>query len=294
LGAILHPGHRFTAEFAGKRPRIGLPAGIAGSDAWGIIGCMIEPVKPPRSLLRAAGRAIADYGMIREGDRLLLGISGGKDSLSLLHVLLHLQRHAPVRFELAAATIDPRIDGFDPSPLKDYVPALGVPYYFRSTPVVELAEEHMGRDSFCAFCSRLRRGLLYSIAREQGCNVLVLAQHLDDLAESFMMSAFHGGSLHTMRAHYTIDAGDLRLIRPFVYARERQLADFAAAAGLPVIQDNCPACFAMPTQRQHMKQLLAGEEKQHPALFSNLLNAMRPLMGERVAKPPRRKSAAAA
>jgi tRNA 2-thiocytidine biosynthesis protein TtcA len=243
---------------------------------------MPEPVKPPKTLLRAAGRAIADYRMIREGDRLLLGVSGGKDSLSLLYVLLHLQRHAPVRFDLAAATVDPGIEGFDPSPLKDYVPALGIPYYFRPEPIVEWAKDHMQGDSFCAFCSRMRRGTLYSTAREHGCNVLVLAQHLDDLAESFLMSAFHGGALKTMKAHYRIDAGDLRVIRPLVYARERQTADFAAAAGLPVIHDNCPACFAMPTQRQHMKELLAREEAGHTRLFPNLLNAMRPLMG----RPP--------
>jgi tRNA 2-thiocytidine biosynthesis protein TtcA len=236
--------------------------------------------RPPHSLLRLAGRAIADYGMIRPGDRLLLGLSGGKDSLSLLHVLRHFQRHAPIRFELAAATLDPEIEGFDPAPLGDYVRGLDIPYFYHREPMVERAEAHMQGDSFCAFCSRMRRGVLYRIARDNRYNVLVLAQHLDDLAESFLMSAFHGGKLNTMKAHYVIDAGDLRVIRPLVYVRERQLADFAASAGLPVIPDNCPACFDMPTQRMHMKELLETEERQHKRLFSNLLNAMRPLMGE--------------
>lgn len=235
-------------------------------------------VKPPRSLLRLAGRAIADYAMIRPGDRLLLGLSGGKDSLGLLHTLLSLKACAPVAFDLGVATVDPQIPGFDPSPLKDYVPTLGVPYFFQAQAVATRAETTMGRDSFCAYCSRMRRGILYATARKHGFNVLVLAQHLDDLAESFLMSAFHGGSLRTMRAHYVIDAGDLRVIRPFAYVRERQLADFAAAAGLPVIADNCPACFRGPTQRAHMKQLLAHEEQTHPKLFANLLHAMRPLM----------------
>jgi len=108
----------------------------------------------------------------------------------------------------------------------------------------------------------------------------VLAQHLDDLAESFMMSSFYGGSLRTMKASYTIDAGDLQVIRPLVYVRERQLTKFAEAAELPVIVDNCPACFSKPTKREHMKQLLAQEEKVNPNLFANLLHAMRPLMGE--------------
>ena len=234
--------------------------------------------RPPRSILRAAGSAIADYDMIRPGDRLLLGLSGGKDSLGLLHTLLQLRDKAPVPFTLAAATVDPQIDGFDPSAMCDYVPALGIAHYYRRQPIMERALKNMRGNSFCAYCARMRRGILYATAREQGCNVLVLAQHLDDLAESFLMSAFHGGSLRTMKANYLNDAGDLRVIRPFVYVRERQLRDFAVTAQLPVIADNCPACFRMPSQRQHMKELLAREEDLHPRLFANLLHAMRPLM----------------
>ncbi len=238
--------------------------------------------KPPRSLLRAVGRALVDYRMIRDGDRILLGLSGGKDSLSLLHVLAHFQRHAPVRFSFGAVTIDPQSEDFDPSPLVPYLAELGVEYHFTPTPIVELAEEHMTRDSYCAFCARMKRGVIYRVAREQGFNVIALGQHLDDLAESFLMSAFHGGRLETMKAHYEIDAGDLRVIRPLLTVRERQLADFAERAGLPVIPDNCPACFAKPTQRQHMKELLAGEERDNPTLFRNLLTAMRPLIRDRL------------
>jgi tRNA 2-thiocytidine biosynthesis protein TtcA len=237
-------------------------------------------IKPSRSLVTAAGKAIGDYRMIRDGDRVLLGLSGGKDSLSLLHVLLHLQQKAPVKFELAACTVDPQSPEFDPSPLKAYMAALGVPYFYESQPIVEQAEANLRGDSFCAYCSRMRRGILYRVAREQNYNVLALAQHLDDLAETFMMSAFFGGKLRTMQAHYVIDAGDLRVIRPLIYARERQTRDFAANAGLPVISENCPACFAKPMQRYQMKQLLAEQEKQHSNLFANLLTAMRPIMGE--------------
>ncbi|MEO1767409.1 ATP-binding protein [Thiobacter aerophilum] len=240
---------------------------------------MTAVVAPSRRLVAAAGRAIGDYDMIRANDRVLVALSGGKDSLSLLHVLLHLQKKAPIRFELAAATVDPQSPDFDPAPLKDYVPQLGIPYFYESFPIVEQAKTSMQGDSFCAFCSRLRRGLLYGCARREGYNVLALAQHLDDLAETFLMSAFFGGKLRTMQAHYVIDAGDLRVIRPFVYVRERQTAAYARNAGLPVIQENCPACFSKPTERMHMKQLLAGLEKEHARLFPNLLTAMRPLMG---------------
>ena len=238
-----------------------------------------EQVKPPRSLVSAAGRAIGDFSMIRAGDRILLGLSGGKDSLSLLHVLIALQKKAPVRFELAAITVDPQSPDFDPSPLKGYMAELGVPYFYESQAIVAQAEKAMVGDSFCAFCSRMRRGILYRVARENGYNVLALAQHLDDVAETFLMSTFFGGKLRTMQAHYLNDKGDIRVIRPFTYARERQTAAFAQDAELPVIPENCPACFGMPTERMHMKTLLAGLEKDNPKVFSSILTALKPLLG---------------
>ena len=235
-------------------------------------------VTPPKSLMRPVGRAINDFGMIQEGDRILVGVSGGKDSLSLLHILYHLQRYSPVKFELAALTVDPQVEGFDPSTLKTYMEDLGIAYFYQSSPIEEQAKKHMANDSFCAFCSRMKRGVMYSTAREHGYNVLALAQHLDDLAESFLMSAFHGGQLRTMKARYENDAGDVRIIRPLVYVRERQTAAFARDCGLPVIPDSCPACFDMPTQRQHMKELLANEESMNKGLFKSLLTTLKPMM----------------
>jgi tRNA 2-thiocytidine biosynthesis protein TtcA len=235
---------------------------------------------PPKALLRKVGRAIADYRMIQDGDRILLGVSGGKDSLSLLLILRHLQTYAPVRFDLGVITVDPGIDGFDPSVLTRYYDGLGVTWHYRQQPIMEEAKSRLTGDSFCAYCARMKRGIMYAACREHGYNVLALAQHLDDLAESFLMSAFHQGRLGTMKAHYVIDAGDIRVIRPLVYVRETQTAAFAAAADLPVVPDSCPACFSAPTQRARMKALLAREEKDHSHLFANLLHTMRPLMGD--------------
>ena len=233
---------------------------------------------PPKSLMRPVGRAINDFDMIRDGDRLLVGVSGGKDPLSLLHILLHLQTYAPVRFELAAMTVDPQVEGFDPFVLKAYMANLGVPYFYQPSAIEERAKEQMGKDSFCAFCSRIKRGVMYRTARDEGYNVLALAQHLDDLAESFLMSAFHGGQLRTMKAHYKNDNDDVRIIRPLVYVRESQTASFALEANLPVIPDSCPACFNMPTQRQRMKELLANEEASNKGLFKSLLTTLKPIM----------------
>jgi tRNA 2-thiocytidine biosynthesis protein TtcA len=232
----------------------------------------------PKKIRHLTGKAISDFSMIREGDRLLLGLSGGKDSLSLLHILRYFQRHAPIHFELAAMTVDPQSEDFDPSPLIPYLKSIGIDYYYEKEPILEMADKHMEGDSYCSFCSRIKRGIMYSTARKHNCNVLVLGQHLDDLAESFLMSAFHGGKLKTMKAHYTNNDGDLRVIRPLVYVREKMLAKLAQENELPVIAENCPACFSKPTQREHMKQLLAKEEKGNNGIFGSLLTTMKPLM----------------
>ncbi len=236
-------------------------------------------IKPPKHILKLVGRAISQYKMIKEGDKILLGLSGGKDSMALLVILKHFQRHSPVKFELAACTINPEIPGFDPSPLKDWVALLGnVAYFYESEDMVALADSHMVGNSFCSFCARQKRGKLYTVCRREGYNVLALAQHLDDLAESFIMSAFNAGELRTMKAHYLNNDKDVRIIRPLVRVRERDTRAFSQEAGLPVIEDNCPACYAKPQQRQRMKELLLAEEEHNSHLYSNLLTAMQPLI----------------
>lgn len=240
----------------------------------------LTTTKPPKSIMRQVGRAIADFDMIHDGERILLGLSGGKDSLSLLHILHHLRQYAPVKFELAAMTVDPEVEGFNPERLKDYLLGLGIPYFYESESIAENARTQMKNDSFCAYCSRIKRGIMYATCRREGYNVLALAQHLDDLAESFLMSAFRGGQLRTMKANYTNKHGDVRIIRPLVYVRERQTAEYAKESLLPVIPDSCPACFGMPTEREHIKALLHAEESHNKTLFKSILTAIRPLMAK--------------
>ena len=244
---------------------------------------MTDLIKMPKALMRPIGRAIADHEMIKEGDRIVLGLSGGKDSLTLLHVLRHLQRHAPIKFEIAALTVDPQIEGFDPQHLKAYLAGMNIPYFYESQAIAEQAETQLKNDSFCSFCSRMKRGIMYTTLRREGYNVLALAQHLDDLAESFLMSAFRGGQLRTMKANYINGDGDVRIIRPMIYMRERQSRDFALSVELPVVPDSCPACFSMPTEREHMKKLLAAEEQHNKGVFKSLLTAMSPLLSNKEA-----------
>lgn len=241
-----------------------------------------KPLAPPKKLMKLVGQCVREWNMIEEGDKLCLGLSGGKDSLSLLHVLIALQKRAPIRFSIACATVDPQTLSFDPSPLIPYMQSLGITYHYLSQPIVDMAASRLQGDSLCAFCARFKRGLLYSCCRDNGYNKLLLAQHLDDFAESFLMSALHNGQMRTMKANYKIDAGDLTVIRPFAYVREQQTRQFAVEAKLPIINENCPACFEQPKERARIKQLLLQEESMVPALFFNLRRALVPMMSDEI------------
>jgi tRNA(Ile)-lysidine synthase TilS/MesJ len=153
-----------------------------------------------------------------------------------------------------------------------------VPYFIESDAIVERAKQSMQKNSICSFCSRMKRGMIYTCARREGYNVIAMGQHLDDLAESFVMSTFHNGALRTMKANYTIDAGDLRVIRPLVTCREALFKDFAQRHSLPIIADNCPACFSAPKERHRIKLMLAQQENLFPNLFQSILKTITPLM----------------
>eukprot|EP00981_Chlorochromonas_danica_P008910 scaffold2343_cov168-Ochromonas_danica.AAC.3 len=253
-------------------------ASAAESSATSAIPAGYKFMAPPKKIMKLVGQAVKEWSMIEEGDRLLLGLSGGKDSLALLHILHALQKRAPIKFTIACATVDPQTDSFDPSALIPYVQGLGITYHYLSEPIVELASQKLQGDSLCAFCARFKRGLLYSCCRTHGYNKLVLAQHLDDLVESFLMSALHNGQIRTMKANYTIEAGDVRVIRPLIYVRESATRDFSQSAHLPIINENCPACFEQPKERARMKRLMEQEEAMVPALFYNMRKALIPLM----------------
>lgn len=144
--------------------------------------------------------------------------------------------------------------------------------------IINQAMDIQDVDSICSFCSRLKRGRIYATARHHGYNVIALGQHLDDLAESFVMSTFHNGRLRTMKAAYSNRQRDLKIIRPFVYVRERELRQFATSACLPVVPENCPACFEAPKERHRIKQLLAQQELLYPSVYVNIKTALLPLM----------------
>ncbi|XP_061164658.1 uncharacterized protein LOC133173684 [Saccostrea echinata] len=236
---------------------------------------------PPKTIFTKFLKGVEDYSMLKDGDRVLVCLSGGKDSLSLLHTIRQYQFYCKAKgltFEFGAVTVDPQTPSYDPSPLKQYLASLNVPYFYESQCIMDQAKSLENCASICSFCSRMKRGRIYACARKNGYNVHALGQHLDDLCESFLMSFFHNGILRTMKAHYDVEEGDLRVIRPFVYVREKDLRLFAEKNKLPVIAENCPACFEAPKERHRTKQLLAAQEILFPNLYNSMMAAMKPIM----------------
>ncbi|EGT33605.1 hypothetical protein CAEBREN_23487 [Caenorhabditis brenneri] len=237
---------------------------------------------PPLDIYKKVTDVIHQLKMIRNGDKVLVCLSGGKDSLSLLHILRHYQQRCnkarSTSFELGAITVDPGSAEYNPRPLIDYCKKLNIDYFYEEQDIIGAAKKTPGLRSICAFCSRMKRGRLAAAAQYHGWNVLAMGQHLDDLAESFFIAAFQNGNLSTMKAQYTTKDGALRVIRPLVMVREKSLRNFAEDKNLPVVAENCPACFNQATERHRVKQLLAQQELIFPDLFNSLRSALKPLL----------------
>lgn len=227
-----------------------------------------------KRLLNATGRAVRDYGLIREGDRILVGVSGGKDSLVLLCLLDRLQRRAPVKFSIAAMNIDLGQPGFDPAPIRAFVESLGIEGHFIAQDVygVARAKAEPGK-SLCPICSRLRRGILYTQAIELGCNKIALGHHREDLIETLLLSAFYAGALKSMPPLLSADDGKNTVIRPLVYCAEDEIIAYARALRLPVAPP--PPCETEDLQRARIKKMIRALAREHPAVPGNLLNALR-------------------
>ncbi|GHV05071.1 tRNA 2-thiocytidine(32) synthetase TtcA [Campylobacterota bacterium] len=236
---------------------------------------MSEPIaRLPKRVIRSFAQTNSRYNLIGEGDRVMLGLSGGKDSLTLAHLLLRTQRHAPFNFDFLAVTIDYGM-GEDLTRIAAHCAEYGIPYQIEKTNIFESAPDHIRENSsFCSYFSRMRRGALYSVAKRLGYTTLALAHHLDDAAESFFMSLFYGGKMRSMPPIYKAADHDIRVVRPLIKVREAQLAECARENGFPVVGDeNCPA-FAMnvkmPHARSETKQWLHDLESARPGLFDQL------------------------
>ena len=226
-------------------------------------------------ITKAAGKAIGDFKLIEEGDRIAVGMSGGKDSYTLLQVLAALQKKAPVNFDLVPVNIDSGFPGYRKEVIAEYLATEGFPCQTKSTTAYAIIEEKR-RDgsSYCAFCARLRRGALYTLADELGCNKLALGHHLDDVIETLLLNQFYGGTLGAMSPKLPADNGRHTVIRPLVYVEESDIIKYSRLRKHPIIQCSCPVEGTTDQKRQRMKKLVQDLDTQIPQLRRSLLGAL--------------------
>jgi tRNA 2-thiocytidine biosynthesis protein TtcA len=236
---------------------------------------------PLLELGRLAGKAIVDFDMIQEGDRLLVGISGGVDSMMLMHVLTRFQKRAPIAFELFAVTIDEGFDGIDHAPLTAYAEQQGWNLKIIQTPIAQLIIDKEARDNPCGPCARLRRGFIHGVADDLNCNKLVLGHHRDDLCVSLLMSLFRGKGIKTMSPNCKADGGTKRLIRPLCYAPKELIESSAVAFDFPAI-GSCDYSEQLDRDgdRARLECLLQTLEEPFPNLGNAMLRSMGDLRAE--------------
>lgn len=227
-----------------------------------------------KRLIRQVRQAFSDFDMLNGQKRWLVGLSGGKDSYGLLAILLDLKWRGLLPVELIACNLDQGQPNFPKHILPDYLSSIGVPHRIEYRDTYSVVKEKVPQGgTYCSLCSRLRRGNLYRIAREEGCDALVLGHHREDILETFFMNFFHGGRLSTMPAKLLNDEGDLMVLRPLAYAAEEDLARFAEAMAFPIIP--CDLCGSQDgLQRNAMKEMLAGIEAKMPGRKDAMLRAL--------------------
>ncbi|MCD6258051.1 MAG: tRNA 2-thiocytidine biosynthesis protein TtcA [Helicobacteraceae bacterium] len=230
-------------------------------------------IKISKKIMSKLGKTNAEFTLIEEGDKILVGLSGGKDSLTMIHAMKEQQRRAPFAFEFVAVTISYGM-GENYDDLSKHCQEYGIKHIVHDTTVYELAKEKIRKNSsFCSFFSRMRRGYLYTVAQELGCNKVALGHHMDDAAESFFMNFIYNGQLRSLAPKYKAENG-LIVIRPLIQMRERQLRAFVEENKLQAIGDEaCPAMrfdVKMPHARANTKEMLAKMEKEFPSLFVSL------------------------
>ncbi len=232
-------------------------------------------VQGEREIRRLAGRAIGDFRLIENRDRILVALSGGKDSWTLLHILRKLQERAPVVFSLFAVTIHPGFPGFQTHLIENRLQALGIEYRIVHAPIHTLILEKLGPgETPCALCSRIKRGVLYTQARELGCTKIALGHHRDDFIETLLLNLFYNGRIKAMAPLLRADNGHNVVIRPLVYVSEDDIIRFASSAGFPIACCACPACGDQHMKRARIKSLLADLEREQPGIKANMIAAL--------------------
>ena len=234
-----------------------------------------EANKLAKRLHRLAGQAIGDYDMIRDGDKVMVCLSGGKDSYALLDILMNLKARAPIAFEIVAVNLDQKHPGFPAHVLPDYLTRLGVPFRIAEQDTYSVVKRVIPEGkTMCSLCSRLRRGVLYRVAGELGATRIALGHHRDDALETFLLNLFYGGQLKPMPPKLRSDDGRHVVIRPLIYCEEKDLASYAELRQFPIIP--CNLCGAQENlKRNEMKAMLREWEKRHPGRVETMLNSLK-------------------
>ena len=243
-----------------------------------------EANKLRKRLRRLIGQAIADFAMIEAGDRVMVCVSGGKDSYGLLDILLSLKARAPVPFEIIAVNLDQKQPDFPADVLPTYLARRGIPFRIEQQDTYSVVKRVIPEGgTMCSLCSRLRRGVLYRVAGELGATKIALGHHRDDILATFFLNLFFGGKLKTMPPKLVSDDGKHVVIRPLAYVRERDLARHAAAQAFPIIP--CNLCGSQENlQRRQVGEMLCEWEKRHPGRLDSIFNAMGNVIGHAPAR----------
>jgi tRNA 2-thiocytidine biosynthesis protein TtcA len=242
-----------------------------------------EAGKLAKRLRRQVGQAIADYRMIVDGDRVMVCLSGGKDSYALLDILMKLQAKAPVRFEIVAAHLDQKQPGYDPDVLPNYLREVGVEFRIFEQDTYGVVRRVIPEGkTMCSLCSRLRRGALYTFAAENGFTKIALGHHRDDIVETLFLNLFHQGALKSMPPKLRSDDGRNIVIRPLAYCAEADLAEYAELRGFPILP--CNLCGSQENlERKNVKAMLAEWERKHPGRVETIFRAIANVMPSQLA-----------
>ncbi|MBU3576530.1 tRNA 2-thiocytidine(32) synthetase TtcA [Polynucleobacter sp. UK-Kesae-W10] len=235
---------------------------------------IFEENKLEKKLCRLVGQAIGDFGMIEDGDKVMVCVSGGKDSYAMLDILMKLRERAPINFEIIAVNLDQKQPNFPAEILPNYLKGLGIRYHIEEQDTYSIVKRVIPEGkTTCGLCSRLRRGILYRVADELGATKIALGHHRDDILETLMLNMFYAGKLKGMPPKLRSDDGKHIVIRPLAYVPEKLLERYAADMNFPIIP--CDLCGSQPNlQRQVMKEMLRDWEKKHPGRVENLFRAM--------------------
>jgi len=252
---------------------------------------MEKKAKISKKLLRVFGKTNAEYRLIQEGDRVLVGLSGGKDSLALIHLMKNMQRHAPFHFTFEACTVSYGMPGEQYEILSEHCERYGIAHRVYETNIYAVSQDAIRENSsFCSYFSRMRRGALYSYAEQEGFNKIALGHHLDDTVESFFMNMFYNGTMRAMAPIYKAERG-FHVIRPLIEARERQLRNFAEENGFATIGDEaCPAMLKRvkpPYARAQTKAWLAQMEQERENLFKMIKASFKHIDDDTLLDPKR-------